>query len=109
MKYCTINCTFACKDDALKVAEELVNKKLIACCNIIPGVVSVYNWKNKLNTDDEVLTVMKTRLDLYKRVKTEIKKLHKYETPEIIAIPIEKVNDDYAKWIDEQTDYGTDK
>lgn len=103
MKYCCVNCTAPTKDDALRIAKELVNKKLVACCNIVPNICSVYVWDGELHNDEEVLMIMKTKLELFKKVRTEIKKLHKYETPEIIAIPIEAVNEDYAKFIDEQT------
>ncbi len=103
MEYCIINCTTNTKQDAIEIAKELVNKKLIACCNIITNITSVYNWNNELNTDDEVLMVMKTKQSLYKQVEREIKKLHKYEVPEIICIPITDGSSDYLNWVNEQT------
>ena len=109
MKYCTVYCTAPNKEDAERISTELVKKKLVACCNIIEGVTSVFVWQGELNKDEEVLIIMKTRTELFKKVRTEIKKLHKYEVPEIIAMPIEAVNDDYAKWMDEQTDYESKK
>lgn len=103
MKYIMIYCTTSNKDSALKIANELVNKKLVACCNIIPEITSVYNWQNKVNTDAEVLMIMKTKSTLFKLVEQEIKKLHDYEVPEIISTEITDGSEDYLNWIDEQT------
>jgi periplasmic divalent cation tolerance protein len=103
MSYCVINCTTANKNDALILARELVKKKLIACCNIIPNIISVYNWDNQLNEDNECLMIMKTKLELFKEVEKEIKKNHKYKVPEIICTPIIEGNCDYLNWVKEQT------
>ncbi len=103
MTYCIINCTTANKEDAVKIAKHLVEKKLIACCNIIPSVTSVYEWDNKLNTDEEALMIMKTKTELYKTVEDEIKKLHKYENPEIICTPITNGSNKYLNWVSLQT------
>lgn len=103
MKYIMIYCTTSNKDSALKISNELVNKKLVACCNIIPAITSVYNWQNKVNTDAEVLMIMKTKSTLFKLVEQEIKKLHDYEVPEIISTEITDGSEDYLNWIDEQT------
>lgn len=103
MKYIMIYCTTSDEDSALKIANELVNKKLVACCNIIPAITSVYNWQNKVNTDAEVLMIMKTKSTLFKLVEQGIKKLHDYEVPEIISTEITDGSEDYLNWIDEQT------
>ncbi len=103
MEYCIINCTVQTKQDAIEIAKELVNKKLIGCCNIIPDITSVYSWNNELNIDDEVLMIMKTKLSLYPAVEAEIKKLHKYEVPEIICTPLTCGNTDYMNWIENVT------
>lgn len=103
MKYIMIYCTTQDKDSALKIANELVNKKLVACCNILPAITSVYNWQNEINTDSEVLIIMKTKSTLFKLVEQEIKKLHSYEVPEIISTEIIDGSKDYLNWINEQT------
>lgn len=103
MTYCIIKCTTANKNDAEYIAKELVQKKLIACCNIIPQITSIYEWENKLYNEEESLMIMKTRTDLFEKIESEIKKLHKYTTPEIICIPIVKGSKEYLSWIDEQT------
>ena len=103
MSYCTVQCTAANKEEAVKIAKSLVKKKLIACCNIIPEVISVYKWKNKMHEDNEVLMIMKTETELFGHIETEIKKLHSYDVPEIICIPIVNGSQDYLDWVDEQT------
>ncbi len=103
MTYCIINCTTATKEDAVKIAKHLVDKKLIACCNIIPSIQSIYRWNNELNEDDETLMIMKTKTELYEKVEAEIKKLHSYEVPEIICTPIIEGNSEYLNWIYKQT------
>ncbi len=103
MTYCIINCTTANKEDAIRIAKHLANKKLIACCNIIPSITSVYEWNNELCTDEECLMVLKTKSELFKQVEEEIKNLHKYELPEIICLPITAGSKEYLNWIDKQT------
>lgn len=103
MTYCTINCTTANKQEAIDIAKHLVEKKLIACCNIIQQVTSVYEWENKLCCDEEYLMIMKTKTSLFTQVELEIKQLHKYDTPEIICIPIINGSKEYLSWINKQT------
>lgn len=103
MTYCIINSTASNKDEALKISEYLVKNKLIACCNIIENVTSVYYWGGNLNIDNEVLMIMKTKTELYDKVEKEIKKMHGYDVPEIVCTPLISGNKDYLNWIDEQT------
>lgn len=103
MTYCIINCTASNKEEAIKISKYLVQNKLIACCNIVSSVTSVYSWKDQINEDNEVLMIMKTKTSLYKKVEKEIKNLHSYETPEIICIPVTDGSLDYLAWVKEQT------
>ncbi len=109
MEFCIINCTIETKEQAEKIAKELVNDKLIACCNIIENITSVYNWNNKLNCDSEVLMVMKTKKSLYKKTESKIKSLHPYEVPEIICTPVIDGSSDYLNWVNEQTQNCTEE
>ncbi len=104
MEYCIINCTISTKQEAAGIAKELIAQRLIACCSIIENVTSVYRWNNKLNCDNEVLMVMKTKKSLYKQAEAQIQKLHPYEVPEIICIPVIEGSPDYLNWIKDQTD-----
>ena len=103
MEYCIINCTAKDKEEALKISRILVQKKLIACSNIIPSLTSVYIWNGQVNEENEVLMIMKTKTELFDKVKEEILKLHSYDVPEIIAVPIIKGSEEYLGWINENT------
>ena len=103
MSYCVIYCTTATKEDAIAISKHLVKEKLIACCNILPNVTSVYEWKNEMCIDEEYLLMMKTKEELFPQIEQKIKKLHKYETPEIICMPIKDGSKEYLDWIMAQT------
>ncbi|HIS88081.1 TPA: divalent-cation tolerance protein CutA [Candidatus Avigastranaerophilus faecigallinarum] len=103
MAYCIINCTTKNKEEAIYIAKSLVERKLIACCNIVPSITSVYEWKNDLCCDEECLMVMKTKTELFNEVEIAIKKLHTYDTPEIICIPINNGSSEYLSWVNKQT------
>lgn len=103
MAYCIINCTTKNKEEAIYIAKSLVERKLIACCNIVPSITSVYEWGNELCCDEECLMVMKTKTELFNKVEIAIKELHTYDTPEIICIPINNGSREYLSWVNEQT------
>lgn len=103
MAYCIINCTTKNKEEAIYIAKSLVERKLIACCNIVPSITSVYEWKNDLCCDEECLMVMKTKTELFNEVEIAIKELHTYDTPEIICIPINNGSSEYLSWVNKQT------
>jgi periplasmic divalent cation tolerance protein len=92
-------CTCPDAEVAAELARALVDERLAACVNIIAGVQSVYRWGDQLETDAEVLLVIKTsahRLDaLIKRIEA----LHPYEVPEVIACPVAAGNKNYLEWV----------
>lgn len=88
---------------ALHIAHELVERKLAACCNIIPSIRSVYCWQGKMQEDPEVLMIIKTASSEYSKLETCIIELHPYETPEIIAIEITQGFDKYLAWVLSET------
>ncbi len=92
------------KEQAQKIARHLVEKKLAACVQISGPIESTYHWKGKVETASEWLCLIKTRESLFKKVEAAIKKLHPYETPEIIAVPIIKGSKEYLKWLDAETE-----
>lgn len=102
-EYILIFSTISSKDEADKLAKTLVDQKLAACVNIIRGISSIYEWKDKICIDDEILLLIKSRKDLFDEIKSAIISLHPYELPEIISIPIIDGLDPYLKWIDENT------
>jgi periplasmic divalent cation tolerance protein len=82
-----------------KIAQELVTEKLAACVNIISGVQSFFSWVGKVDTANEHMLVIKSTMDNYEALEAHIKKIHPYELPEIIAVPIETGLAGYLDWI----------
>ena len=103
MPYCIINCTTSKKEDSVKIAKALIEKRLIACCNIVPNVTSLYEWRNEIVEENEFLMVMKSETKLFSQVEEAIKALHPYEVPEIICTRIIEGSNDYLDWIRTQT------
>jgi len=98
-KYIQVVTTISGKSGADKIAKSLIDKRLAACVQIAGPIKSVYRWKGKIETAKEWVCVIKTRKNLYEKVEEAIKKIHPYEVPEIIAVPIAAANKDYLKWI----------
>lgn len=92
-------CTCPSQTDARTIATALVEERLAACVNRLPGIQSHYRWEGRVTQDDEFLLLIKTSADLFDRLEKMIKTLHPYEIPEIIAIPIVAGSADYLRWI----------
>lgn len=91
-------------DVARQIATALLEQKLAACVNVLPGVRSYYNWKDKPQEDQEVLLLVKTRLALFEnRLIPAVQAVHPYELPEIIALPISMGLEGYLNWINAET------
>ena len=88
---------------AEKLAKGLIEERLAACVNTIPGVRSFYRWQGKIENDTEVQLLIKTRRGRFDELAAWIKANHPYEVPEIVAIPAERVSDEYLAWAVEQT------
>lgn len=97
--FIVVKITCPSKDNALKIKDVLLEKKLAACINIVSGVDSYFWWKGKIEKAKEVLMFIKTKEDVLKTLIAEVKKVHKYTVPEIIALPIVEGNKDYLDWI----------
>ncbi len=81
------------------IAEKLVHNKLAACVHIQPAGLSIYRWQGKIESTEENLLLIKSHEDKYPEVEKMIQKLHPYELPEIIAVPITKGLPDYLSWL----------
>ncbi|UCC56393.1 MAG: divalent-cation tolerance protein CutA [Gammaproteobacteria bacterium] len=92
-------CTVPDRDTADRIAGTLVTEQLAACVNIIPGITSVYRWKNRIEKDAEYLLLIKTHSAVFDTLQDTIKKLHPYELPEVIAVPIKDGLPEYLDWI----------
>ncbi len=86
--------------EAEQIATSLVEQRLAACVQIIPQVRSVYRWEDKIEHSDEWLCLVKTRRALTQQVEAAISRLHSYECPEIIVVPIEAGSESYLRWLD---------
>lgn len=86
-----------------QIASLLVETDLAACVNIIPDVSSIYQWQGSIEQDDELLLIAKTSAACFDRLATAVKKVHPYDIPEVIAMPIVSGSNEYLAWIDEGT------
>ena len=91
--------------EAELISQTLVEKKLIACCNIVNPISSIFHWNGNINRETEILMILKTVKNHFDQIVREVKKLHSYETPEIIAIPIIAGSEDFLNWIKTETKF----
>lgn len=96
-------CTCGSAEDAEKISGALVESRAAACVNIVPGLTSVYRWKGAIERSAEWLLVIKSRRELFARLRAEISKLHSYEVPEILALPVVDGAEEYLAWLDRET------
>jgi len=92
-------CTCGNEQDALRIANAIVEARLAACVNVLPGIHSIYRWKGEIEQANEILLLIKTTQQRFPALRDRIKELHSYETPEIIAAPIVDGLADYLGWI----------
>ena len=95
--------TAGTEDQADSIGRALVEERLAACANVLPGVRSLYRWEGKTHHDSEVLVIVKTRASLFRQIARRVKELHSYEVPEIIGLPIEAGDDAYLDWMHSAT------
>jgi periplasmic divalent cation tolerance protein len=89
--------------EAEAAGRTLVERRLCACVNILPGMVSLYWWQGKIDRGDEVVMIIKTRASLAEAVRAAVRQMHSYTTPAILVLPIENVDPDYHAWIVKET------
>jgi periplasmic divalent cation tolerance protein len=93
--------TVSTEAEARAIAERLVNERLAACVNALPGVKSIYRWEGKVQEASEILLLVKTAKARLSAVKAAIKELHPYELPELVALEPADVDETFAQWIAE--------
>lgn len=86
-----------------KIAKGLLEKRLAACVNILPGAKSIYRWEGKIKEASECLLVIKTQEALLGALTAEVKRLHSYSVPEVVSFRIEGGNPDYLRWLADET------
>jgi len=97
--YILILVTTKDKQEAEKITKALLNERLIACGNIAGPVTSLFYWSGQIEKSEEYLIVMKSRADLFEQVAERVKRLHSYEVPEILALPIVDGSKAYFDWM----------
>ena len=90
------------EEQAARLARHLVEQRLAACVNILPHVRSIYRWNEKVEDSGEWMLVIKSRRDLFLALRAEIEKVHSYEVPEIIALPVVEGSEAYLGWLDHE-------
>ena len=95
--------TFPSIGEAERAGRALVERRLCACVNILPGMVSLYWWQGAIERGDEVVMIIKTRATLAEAVRAAVRQMHSYSTPAILVIPIESVDPDYNAWLMAET------
>lgn len=104
MQYCIIYVTCPMEGNYSQIiSKELIKNKLAACVNIIDRVTSIYTWQNNLESSNEQLLMIKTKLSLFNKLKQLIKSLHPYDCPEIIVVPIIAGEEQYLEWLADHT------
>jgi periplasmic divalent cation tolerance protein len=91
--------TLGAADDAAGLARTLVEERLAACVNVLPGVTSVYRWQGSVEQDEEQLLVIKTTSSLVEALQVRFRALHPYEVPEFLVVPVSGGSEAYLGWL----------
>ncbi len=100
--------TSGSESEATRIATVLVEKRLVACVNILPGVRSIFRWEGKVAEGHEFLLVAKTVSTAFDQVAATVQSLHSYSVPEVIALPIQEGLHEYLSWIGHATMVASD-
>jgi periplasmic divalent cation tolerance protein len=98
-----VHVTLPNADVARAIARTLVEERLAACVNVVPGVVSVYSWEGTIHEDSEVLCLIKTSPDRFESLRARVLELHPYELPEVLAFAVDDGSRDYLDWVRRNT------
>jgi periplasmic divalent cation tolerance protein len=90
------------EESAAALARTLVEQRLAACVNIVPGARSIYRWQGKIEDTTEWLLIIKSRRDLFAQLREAIAKTHSYEVPEVLALPVVDGSEAYLAWLDRE-------
>ena len=92
--------------EAERIGKAVLEQRLAACVNILPGMISHYWWQGKIERGEEVVMIIKTRASLAERVRAAVKAMHSYDTPAIVVLPIEGGEPGYLTWLMAETEAG---
>ncbi|BDG59700.1 divalent-cation tolerance protein CutA [Caldinitratiruptor microaerophilus] len=91
------------EEEAARIGRQVVEERLAACANVVPGVRSFYHWEGRLVEDGEALLLLKAHRERLDDLIARVKALHSYTVPAVNAVPIERGNPDYLRWVAEET------
>ena len=91
--------TAANSEEAARLADMLLERRLAACVQILPEMESVYRWQGKIERQKEVLLIAKTTKSRFDELESKVRAIHSYETPEIVALPLAAVSPPYLEWL----------
>ena len=91
------------EEEARRIARALVEARVAACVNIVPGIQSIYRGKGPIQEDSEWMLVIKSTRSMFDQLSAELRKIHSYQVPEVLAIPVVAGNQDYLDWMDRET------
>lgn len=94
-----VHVTMPDAERATSLARALVDEGLAACVNVVPGVRSIFRWEGKVEESDEVLCLIKTRAEIFDRVRRRVAELHPYEVPEILSFAVDDGSPTYLDWL----------
>ena len=103
MSECIVYITANSMEEAEIIGKNLISERLAACVNIIDNMKSIYHWEGKIEAGNEVIVIAKTKNELIGELTENVKILHSYECPSIAALPIIGGNEDFLKWIRDET------
>jgi len=101
--YIVVFVTAAKEEEAALIGHTIVGERLAACVNIIRSIRSIYRWQGRIEDEQEVLLIIKTKRILFENLKKRVKELHSYSVPEIVAIPLVGGDEQYLNWIGQET------
>ena len=101
-EFIVVYVTAGSAEEGERIAAALVEERLAACVNRVSGVRSTYRWEGKIEDTEEELLIIKSRRDLFERLKKRVAELHSYSVPEIIALPILEGSESYLRWLNEE-------
>lgn len=103
MEYVVIYCTVPNRKEGRDIARILVESNLASCVNIIDKVESIFSWDGEICEEKEAMLIIKTKKELFGKINHSIHRLHSYNVPEVIAVPIIEADETYLKWISHET------
>jgi periplasmic divalent cation tolerance protein len=92
--------TASSREEAEKIARQLVEGGAAPCVNIIPSCVSIYEWKGEVHRDEECLMVIKTKKSIFPKVMETVQRVHSYDVPEIIAVDLAEISETYRAYLE---------